>query len=158
MVPGFWTAVDVKLGNTGEAATQSVRIRGAGKGVKAKVLKAGRILDGEDGPTRFTVMVKLKGFRVTTQTTCGGYGSIPTYTQNTYDFPTTSIPGNGIVSRGVKGGGGDSAYSTHLEMYVVGGPAWDHPVCETAAATAISTVQATSRPSSRGATKRTYWS
>lgn len=54
----------------------------------------------KDGAVHFTVTKgrpKVTGFRVFTQTTCGGFGTIPTYTMNTYDFHKVKIPRNGIV-------------------------------------------------------------
>jgi hypothetical protein len=60
---------------------------------------------------------KVKGFRIYTQTTCGGYPSLPTYTMNTYTVPDTRIPRSGIVDRlDVK-----SLYSVMLRMKVVRG-------------------------------------
>lgn len=52
-----------------------------------------------DGDVTFTVTAtrKIKNFRVRARTTCGGYPSLPTYTMNTYDYPTTKIARNGIV-------------------------------------------------------------
>lgn len=51
------------------------------------------------GNVTFTVKGgKVRGFRVQTRTTCGPYTN-PTYSTNTYDFPTTRIPRNGIVNR-----------------------------------------------------------
>ena len=62
---------------------------------------------------------KVRGFRIFTQTTCGGYPDIPTTTSNTYDFPTVRIPRNNEVvgSDGKKGG--DAAYSAYLELEFV---------------------------------------
>ncbi|WGX94301.1 hypothetical protein [Nocardioides sp. L-11A] len=40
---------------------------------------------------------KVVGFRVRTQTTCGGYPNPFTYTTNWYDMPTFKLPKSGIV-------------------------------------------------------------
>ena len=75
----------------------------------------------KDGAVTFSITngrPKLTGFRVRTQTTCGGYGTIPTYTMDTYDFPKTTVPRNGIVdSRESK----DGLYGVSLQLRVVGG-------------------------------------
>jgi hypothetical protein len=75
----------------------------------------------KDGAVSFSITKgrpKLTGFRVRTQTTCGGYGTIPTYTMNTYDFPKTTIPRNGIVD---SRDGKDDLYGVSLQLKVVGG-------------------------------------
>ncbi len=176
VVKGFWTDVEVEVGNTGEIKAENVKITGSGKGVKVRPLTLSSAIRQDDDPSTIEVEVKLtqprrsanltlkvssgsssvtrtmvvkrkrpparpvsgsysngavsftikkgkvRGFRVTTQTTCGGYPDLPTYTQNTYDFPTVKIPGNGIVDAVDRGNqGSDSAYAVTLEMYVVGG-------------------------------------
>lgn len=79
-----------------------------------------------DGAVQFTITKgrspKITAFSVRTRTTCGGFGTPPTYQMTTYDFPTTKIPGNGIVDRTVVGNrGGDAEFSIHLDAYVAGG-------------------------------------
>lgn len=78
--------------------------------------RAGTYRDGS-GDVRFAIKRgRVVGWIGTMQTTCGGYGTIPTYTQNTYDFPKTRVPRNGIVQRTKQG----RSYTTHLQMKVVG--------------------------------------
>lgn len=78
--------------------------------------RAGTYRD-KTGDVRFAIKRgKVVGWLGTMQTTCGGYGTIPTYTQNTYDFPKTRIPRNGIVQQTERGG----SYTTHLQMKVAG--------------------------------------
>lgn len=63
---------------------------------------------------------KVRGFRVYTQTTCGGYPGIPTTTNNTYSFDTTAIPRNNELVGTERGNqGGDAAYSAYLELEFV---------------------------------------
>lgn len=63
---------------------------------------------------------KVRGFRIATQTTCGGYPGIPTTTNNNYDFPTVAIPRNNEVVGADRGNqGGDAAYSVYLELEFV---------------------------------------
>ncbi len=62
---------------------------------------------------------KVRGFRIFTQTTCGGYPGIPTTTNNTYDFPTVRIPRNNEVVGSDGTQGGDAAYSVHLDLEFV---------------------------------------
>lgn len=75
----------------------------------------------KDGAVHFTVTKgspKVSGFRVFTQTTCGGFGTIPTYTMNTYDFRKVKIPRNGIVDARQSV---DGLYSAALVLRFVGG-------------------------------------
>jgi hypothetical protein len=62
---------------------------------------------------------KVRGFRIDTQTNCGGYPDVLTTTNNTYDFPTVRIPRNNEVvgSDGVRTG--DAAYSVYLDIEFV---------------------------------------
>lgn len=70
------------------------------------------------GSVRFTIRKgRVIGWRGTMQTTCGGYGTLPQYTQNTYDFKRVKIPRNGIVQARQRG----KNHSAHLQMRVVGG-------------------------------------
>jgi hypothetical protein len=63
---------------------------------------------------------KVRGFRIYTQTTCGGYPDMPTTTQNTYSFQTEAIPRNNEVVGTERGNqGGDAAYSAYLELEFV---------------------------------------
>lgn len=73
------------------------------------------------GGADFTVRGgKVRGFRIYTQTTCGGYPGIPTTTNNTYGFDTTSIPRNNEVVGTEKGNqGGDAAYTAYLDLEFV---------------------------------------
>ncbi|NYE35312.1 hypothetical protein F4692_000416 [Nocardioides cavernae] len=73
------------------------------------------------GGADFTVRGgKVRGFRISTQTTCGGYPGIPTTTNNTYSFETTSIPRNNEVVGTEKGNqGGDAAYTAYLDLEFV---------------------------------------
>ncbi|GAA1936708.1 hypothetical protein GCM10009797_33020 [Nocardioides hwasunensis] len=78
--------------------------------------RAGTYRD-KSGSVRFSIRKgRIVGWSGTMQTTCGGYGTPPTYTQNTYDFPRTRIPRNGIVQATEKG----SNYTTHLQLKVAG--------------------------------------
>lgn len=74
------------------------------------------------GGASFTVKAgKVRGFRISTATTCGGYPDLPTYSSNTYDFPTVGIPRNNEISRGDGGDQGSEAdYSVHLRLTFVG--------------------------------------
>ena len=51
-----------------------------------------------------------------TQTQCGGFPGLPTYTMNTYDFPKTKISKAGIVHDRDEG----ELYGVNLEMLVSG--------------------------------------
>lgn len=63
---------------------------------------------------------KVRGFRVHTQTTCGGYPGQLEYTMNTYDFPTVGIPRNNEVSKGDQNDPDSYAhYSVYLRMEFV---------------------------------------
>ena len=63
---------------------------------------------------------KVRGFRIHTQTTCGGYPGIPTTTNNTYSFQTEKIPRNNEVVGTERGNqGGDAAYSAYLDLEFV---------------------------------------
>lgn len=63
---------------------------------------------------------KVRGFRIFTQTTCGGYPGIPTTTNNTYSFVTTPIPRNNELVGTEKGNqGGDAAYTAYLDLEFV---------------------------------------
>ena len=63
---------------------------------------------------------KVRGFRIHTQTTCGGYPGIPTTTNNTYSFQTERIPRNNEVVGTERGNqGGDAAYSAYLDLEFV---------------------------------------
>lgn len=73
------------------------------------------------GAASFTVRGgKVRGFRIVTRTTCGGYPDIPTTTQVTYSFQTTPIPRNNEVVGTERGNqGGDAAYSAYLDLEFV---------------------------------------
>jgi hypothetical protein len=63
---------------------------------------------------------KVRGFRISTQTRCGGYPDTITTTNNTYSFQTESIPRNNEVVGTEKGNqGGDAAYVAYLELEFV---------------------------------------
>jgi hypothetical protein len=63
---------------------------------------------------------KVRGFRIATQTRCGGYPGIPTTTNNNYSFQTEPIPRNNEVVGTERGNqGGDAAYSAYLELEFV---------------------------------------
>jgi hypothetical protein len=62
---------------------------------------------------------KVRGFRINTQTTCGGYPDIPTTTTNTYDFPTVRIPRNNEVVGSDGKEGGTASYSVSLDLEFV---------------------------------------
>lgn len=70
------------------------------------------------GSVRFMIKRgRIVGWNGTMTTRCGGYPDNFTYSTNTYDFPTTKIPRNGIVERSSKG----NLYSAHLRLKVAGG-------------------------------------
>lgn len=73
------------------------------------------------GDASFTVRgSKVRGFRIITRTTCGGYPDVPTTSQVTYSFQTTAIPRNNEVVGTERGNqGGDAAYSAYLELEFV---------------------------------------
>lgn len=63
-----------------------------------------------DGDITFRIKdAKVVGFRAHTLTTCGGYPDLPTYSYNTYDYPTTRVGRDGIVNA-----------RQHRELYSVG--------------------------------------
>lgn len=63
---------------------------------------------------------KVKGFRITARTTCGGYPDLPTMTTNTYDFPTVAIPRNNEVIEADQGNvGSDAEYGVQLRVEFV---------------------------------------
>lgn len=59
---------------------------------------------------------RIKGFRVRTRTTCGGYPSLPTYSMNYYTFPTSPIGGGGVVDRSAR----EELYTVSLSLRAVG--------------------------------------
>jgi hypothetical protein len=73
----------------------------------------------KDGDVTFTISKarKIQGFLVYTQTQCGGYPDLPTYTMNTYSFETTKIPRSGIVNAIERG----DLYTARLALLVKGG-------------------------------------
>jgi hypothetical protein len=72
------------------------------------------------GAARFKVSGrKVKGFRTTLLTTCGGYPDMPTYSQVTYDFPTTRIPRNNRVRAVKSSKPGATPYSSRLDIRFV---------------------------------------
>lgn len=72
------------------------------RGVKAPARPRKGKYRNKLGSVHFTIKAgKVRGFRVRTMTRCGTYLD-PTYSVNTYDFPTTKIPRNGIVNRSVE--------------------------------------------------------
>jgi hypothetical protein len=97
----------------GEAGTSKVTV----KATKAPAPpKPGRY-ESKDGDVQFTISGgKVSGFRVRTQTQCGGFPGLPTYTMNTYDFPKTKISRAGIVHDHDEG----ELYGVNLEMLVSG--------------------------------------
>ncbi len=94
--------------------------------IRAKRLKAPKrpaagSYRNPSGTVRFSVKKgRVTGFRVTTRTQCGGYGSIPTYQQSTYDFPKRKIPRNGILTASARGKAYGTPWSTTLRMRAVG--------------------------------------
>lgn len=98
----------------------------AKRAVKVKQVKlpkkprAGRYRS-PDGTVKFRIRKgRVTGFSVTTQTQCGGYGTTPTHTQNTYDFPKRKIPRNGILTASAKGKAHGVPWSSSLQMRVDG--------------------------------------
>jgi len=66
---------------------------------------------------RFTIGAgRVRGFSVTTRTACGVVG-VPTYTQNTYNFPTTRIARRGIVDAQQR----KALFTVSLRLRVAGG-------------------------------------
>lgn len=63
---------------------------------------------------------RVSGFRVTTWTRCGGYGSIPTGMYSTYNFPTRKIPRNGILTATTKGKAYGTPWGASLRLRVSG--------------------------------------
>lgn len=63
---------------------------------------------------------RMVGFRINTRTRCGGVGSIPTYTNNTYDFPRTKVPKNGIIDRVQSGKNDVWRWSATLQVRIAG--------------------------------------
>lgn len=63
---------------------------------------------------------KVRRFRISALTTCGGYPDLPTRSYSSYDFPTVSIPRNNLISQGRRGNvGKPAAYTVHLRMNFV---------------------------------------
>ncbi len=76
------------------------------------------------GVVKFTVRGgKISGFRVQTRTRCGAPGEIPSYTNNTYDFPRTKVPRNGILEGAQRGKNDVWEWSARLQMRLSGGKA-----------------------------------
>lgn len=76
---------------------------------------------GAGGDVRFQIRKgRVAGFSVTTLTRCGGYGTVPTYQQNTYNFPKRKIPRNGILTASARGKAYGTPWSTTLRMRVNG--------------------------------------
>ena len=97
----------------GETVTSKVTV----KATKAPAPPRPGRYESKDGDVRFTISGgKVVGFRVRTQTQCGGFPGLPTYTMNTYDFPKTKISRAGIVHDHDEG----ELYGVNLEMLVAG--------------------------------------
>ena len=126
-VPSSGT-VDIRVKLTGKARKAKLTLTASSDGetgtskFKVKAVKPppapkpGRY-ESKDGDVRFTISNgKVTGFRVRTQTQCGGYPDFPTYSMNYYDFPTTTISRAGIVHDRDEG----ELYTVRLEMLVSG--------------------------------------
>lgn len=111
-----------KLRITARAAGGAVAHRTIrAKRVKAPKRPAAGSYRNASGTVRFAIKKgRVTGFRVTTQTRCGGYGSIPTYQQSTYDFPKRKIPRNGILTASARGKAYGTPWSTSLRFRVAG--------------------------------------
>lgn len=76
--------------------------------------------ESKDGDVSFTITggrnPKVKGFRIYTQTRCGGYGDFPTYTNNYYSFPTGRLDGIGVLD----GSDRTDLYSVSVGLKAVG--------------------------------------
>lgn len=91
------------------------------KRVKAPKKPAAGSYRNGSGTVRFSLKKgRVTGFRVTTLTQCGGYGSIPTSQQTTYDFPKRKIPRNGILTASARGKAYGTPWSTTLRFRVAG--------------------------------------
>ncbi len=123
------SSASVKVRLTGRQKRTKLNIRvGDGKVSTTRTLRVVRVnppkrpLAGTyrspAGNVRFTIKrSRIVGWNGTMTTRCGGYPDNFTYSTNTYDFPVTKIPKNGIVERSSKG----KLYSAHLRMRVAGG-------------------------------------
>ena len=89
-----------------------------GPSVKAKA-KAGTYKNKKKKVSFKVKKNKVRGFRVTAWTSCGGFPDLPTYAWYTYDFPTTKIKKNGTVKAKHNGDG----YTTKLTMKLSGNKA-----------------------------------
>lgn len=91
------------------------------KRVKAPKRPAAGSYRNPSGTVRFSIKKgRVTGFRATTLTQCGGYGSIPTSQQTTYDFPKRKIPRNGILTASARGKAYGTPWSTTLRFRVAG--------------------------------------
>ncbi|GAA1507732.1 hypothetical protein [Nocardioides humi] len=82
------------------AASTTVKVKPA----KAPpALRAGTYRSKDKSVTFRVKRGKVVGFRVRTQTTCGGYPDFPTYTMNWYDMPTFKLPKSGVIDVTDKG-------------------------------------------------------
>ncbi|MBC2932981.1 hypothetical protein [Nocardioides sp. zg-1228] len=73
------------------------------------------------GGVSFTVRgSKVRGFRINARTTCGGYPDMPTTTNNTYSFVTTTIPRNNeVVGTERNDQESSAAYAAYLDLEFV---------------------------------------
>ncbi|MDQ6523225.1 hypothetical protein RB608_06420 [Nocardioides sp. LHD-245] len=74
--------------------------------------------ESPDGRIHLTITRngRITGFRAQAYTTCGGYPSLPTHSWSYYDFPTTKVPRNGIVTAVERG----SNYTVRLQLKAAG--------------------------------------
>ncbi|HWK30194.1 MAG TPA: hypothetical protein VNS09_26740 [Solirubrobacter sp.] len=97
----------------GASSTRTLRPRRVGPPPRPP---AGKYQNPSRSVTFFVRRGRVTGWRGAMQTVCGGHGTIPTYTRNTYDFRTVAIPRNGIVQASQRG----AEYGAHLQMKLTG--------------------------------------
>lgn len=126
------SSVSLRIKPTGKKKTGPLTLRVEGVGVdlshriKVRAVapppkpRAGRYRS-PDGRVHFSIRNgRVVGWHGTMKTQCGGFGSIPTYTQNTYDFPKVKVPRNGILQASRTGAASGNDWSTFLQMQVRG--------------------------------------
>ncbi|WP_110181988.1 hypothetical protein [Nocardioides solisilvae] len=106
---------------TGVDATRRIKVRSVAPPPRPR---AGRYRSS-DGRVHFRIRNgRVIGWTGTMQTQCGGYGSVPQYTQNTYDFPKeVKVPRHGIVDASTSGRAAGNTWSASLRMLVKGSKA-----------------------------------
>lgn len=125
---GSTSSATLKVKLTGSRKRTKVKLRiGDGKVSATRTLGVVRVnppkrpragsYRSSSGDVRFSIRRgRIVGWNGTMTTRCGGFPDNFTYTTNTYDFPRTKVPRNGIVQESSKG----DLYSAFLRLRIAG--------------------------------------